>query len=183
MRLKLILLIFILPILLFAQNFKYENIVQTLPNSFKLGFKNYNETTHTTLLEFVPSNETVYNWSKMITTIIYHRNINMSAKGYIQYMASLWKKKCQNSFIKILDDGKENGYSYALLMAYCPKNKITNKDEYTYFKAIKGNDSFYSVQKAFSSKPNKQEVINTMKYLKKVFVCDKRLNNCPKIDK
>lgn len=183
MNRKPILLLFIFVISVFGQNLKDENIMQGIPNDFKFGFKDYNKKTHFSLIEFIPKNETVQNWSQMITTNIYHKNINLSAKEYIQYMSSVWKKSCQDNYTKFLADGKENGYKYALLMAYCKKNKMTNKEEFTYFKAIKGNDSFYVVQKTFAYTPTKEEIIESMKYLKKVYVCDTRLNNCPKIVK
>lgn len=68
-------------------------------------------------------------------------------------------------------------------MLICPKSKMTNKEEFTWLKAVKGKDSFYSVQKAFTHAPTKESVIKTMQYLKRVQVCDTRLNNCPKLSK
>ncbi|XOB61027.1 hypothetical protein ACMC56_10470 [Campylobacterota bacterium DY0563] len=183
MNRKSILLLLIFAISVFGQNLKDENIMQGIPKGFKLGFKDYNKKTHISLIEFIPKGETVQNWSQMITTNIYHKNIKLSAKEYIQYMNSSWKKSCQNNYTKFLPDGKENGYEYALFMAYCKKNKMTNKEEFTYFKAIKGNDSFYVVQKAFAYSPTKEEVIASMKYLQNVFICDTRLDNCPKVVK
>jgi len=65
-------------------------------------------------------------------------------------------------------------------MLSCSKNELTNKPELTFLKAIKGKDSFYTVQKAFRYDPGKKDVIKTMQYLKNIIVCDTRLNNCPK---
>ena len=181
MNIKTVIVVLLISSTLYGSSLKHENLMQGIPKDFKLGFKDFNKKTRFRLLEFIPKNETVNNWSQMITTNIYHRNINLTAKEYIQKMDSMWKKNCKNSYTKILPNGKENGYEYALLMTYCPKNKMTNKEELTYFKAIKGNDSFYVVQKAFAYNPSNEEIIDSMKYLKKIYVCD--TNNCPKVTK
>jgi len=181
MKIIIVFLFFISTVL--GSSLKYENLMQGIPKGFKLGFKDFNKKTRFRLLEFIPKNETVNNWSQMITTSIYHRNINLTPIEYINKMDSMWKNSCKDSYTKFLSTGKENGYKYALLMAYCPINKMTNKEELTYFKAIKGNDSFYIVQKAFAYNPSEKEIINSMSYLKKVYVCDTRLNNCPKVTK
>ena len=65
-------------------------------------------------------------------------------------------------------------------MLTCPTNKQTGKPEWTWFKAIQGNDSFYVVQKAFRFEPSQEQVVEWTKYLRRVSVCDSRRNSCPK---
>jgi hypothetical protein len=63
----------------------------------------------------------------------------------------------------------------------CPLNPSTQKVEYTYLKAIQGNDSFYLVQVAFRYEPSDEDVTQWMQYLKQVQVCDTRIPEraCP----
>jgi hypothetical protein len=64
-------------------------------------------------------------------------------------------------------------------------NQATGKPEKTWFKAIKGNDSFYVVQKAFKFDPSKEQIAQWMQYFRSVAVCDTRLADrpCPKLEK
>jgi hypothetical protein len=61
-------------------------------------------------------------------------------------------------------------------------NKATGKPEITWFKAVRGNDSFYVVQKAFKFTPSAEQVTTWTQYLRGVAVCDTRLpdRTCPK---
>jgi hypothetical protein len=66
-------------------------------------------------------------------------------------------------------------------MLACPRNAETGKPEWTWFKAIQGNDSFYVVQKAFKFEPARLQIVEWTRYLKGVSVCDTRLKErrCP----
>ncbi|MDX1809696.1 MAG: hypothetical protein R3331_09170 [Sulfurospirillaceae bacterium] len=167
----------------FASGLINENILMGMPQNFKVGYKAYNPKTHLSVAELIPKNESVQDWSQMITLDIYHKNLPLNAKKYTLMMKDLWKRSCAKSYTKDIAHGKENGYDFSLLMLFCPKSKVTNKSEYTWLKAIKGKDSFYVVQKAFTIPPNKSQIIKTMQYLRRVQVCDSRLGNCPKIGK
>jgi hypothetical protein len=63
----------------------------------------------------------------------------------------------------------------------CPLNTATGKPEFTWFKAIEGNDSFYLVQVALNVQPSDEVSTLWMDYLKKVRICDTRLPDraCP----
>lgn len=180
---KLLLSIIFLAYSLYSSELQYENLLQGLPENFKVGYQAHDKKSNSTFLEFIPKEESVDNWSEMITTSIYHKNLNATAVEYVKKIAEFWTKSCKDGYTKQIRDGQENGYNFALVMLYCPKSKVTNKVEFTWLKAIKGKDSFYSVQKAFTYNPDEQSVIDTMHYLRKVQVCDTRLDNCPKVDK
>lgn len=176
---KIFLSLILLLSFLNASKFENETLLQTLPKDFKLAYKKYNKETHIRFLEFVPKNETLQAWTQMISTTIYYKNLNLSAEGFVQAFKKLWEKNCQGAYTRILPQGEENGYNFALIMLYCPKSKVTNKEEITWLKAIKGKDSFYAVQKSFSYNVQKTEIVDTMKYLKSTIVCDTREHNCP----
>ncbi len=178
---RILLLIIMMIFSASGTGFQNENLFVKIPKNFKLDFKDYNKQTNISLLEFVPKNESVKNWSKMITITSYTKNINLTASEYIQRMKEMWKKHCKKSYTKILPNGMQNGYKYAFIKMYCSKTKITNKEELVFMKAIKGKTRFYVVQKAFSYKPNKKTIEETMKYFQKVTVFDTKKGNGPKI--
>jgi hypothetical protein len=180
---KFLLSIIFITYSLYGAELKYENLLQGLPKDFKVGYQAHDKKNSTTFIEFIQKKESVDDWSEMITTSIYHKNLPVTALQYTQKIADIWTKSCKDGYTKQIRDGKENGYNFALVMLYCPKSKVTNKVEFTWLKAIKGKDSFYSVQKAFTYNPTKESVIDTMQYLRRVQVCDTRLDNCPKVNK
>jgi len=57
------------------------------------------------------------------------------------------------------------------------------KPEYTWFKAIQGNDSFYVVQKAFKFNPSEEQITQWTAFFRSIKVCDSRLKDrpCPKV--
>jgi len=61
------------------------------------------------------------------------------------------------------------------------RNPATGKPEITYTKVTAGNDSLYVVQKAFKFAPSRDQIVQWMKYLRSVAVCDSRLPDraCP----
>jgi hypothetical protein len=63
----------------------------------------------------------------------------------------------------------------------CSLNTATGKPEFTWFKAIQGNDSFYRVQVSLKVQPSEEVSVRWMDYLKRVRVCDTRLPDraCP----
>ena len=92
-----------------------------------------------------------------------------------------WFNARANSESNPVSDGTENGYSFVLWQLYCPLNSVTQKPEFTYMKAIQGNDSLYLVQVAFRFESSEADVTQWIKYLKDVKVCDSRISDraCP----
>ena len=75
----------------------------------------------------------------------------------------------------------ENGYATLVWLLDCPNNPGTGHPELTWFKGVRGNDSFYLVQKAFKFNPSKEQITRWVDYLKAVRVCDSRIAEraCP----
>lgn len=174
---KALLLVAFISISLFSKELKYENLLQTFPKDYKLAYKKIQN--NISFYEFIPKNEELENWTQMITTNIYHRNIGYSVDEFIDAMKTAWKNSCKESSFKDIDDSKENGYTTKTIMLHCKLSQVTNEEETTYLKAIKGRDSFYFVQKAFTGKFSKEKEKNSIEYLKNVKVCDSRLFTCP----
>lgn len=165
---------------LVAEELKDENLLQTIPKNFKIGFNNYDKAEKVRIVEFVPENETVENWSQLLTTTIIYKDIKLTSSEYADRMKRMWLQSCPNSAADTVITTTENGYDISVMYLFCPKSPVTQKAEFTYLKALKGKDAFYSVQKAFAYEPTKETMTETMNYLKLVQLCDTRLGNCPK---
>jgi hypothetical protein len=164
-----------------AQQMENENILVGFPTGYKIGFQTRKG--NATISEMVPTQETVENWSEMITVQIFHGSKNMTPQAFRTTMQNLWSSACKGSEFATVRDGEENGYGFSLWVMSCPLNPSTSKPEVTWLKAIKGNDSFYVVQKAFRFSPTKDQVVRWTQFLQAVMVCDSRLNDrkCPAV--
>jgi hypothetical protein len=88
---------------------------------------------------------------------------------------------CPGSWSHSIAAGNENGYSTSVWYQNCSFNKTTGKPEFTWFKAMQGNDSFYVVQVALKVPPSEELIARWMNYLRSVRLCDTRLPDraCP----
>nr|WP_314899575.1 hypothetical protein [uncultured Deefgea sp.] len=156
-----------------------ENLLVALPTGYKLDFQNKQGNIATT--EMVPQAETVSNWTEMVTTQVFlgTKINNVTLAQFQTYMGKTWLAACKDGNVTPLKNGKENGYDFSFWVQTCPLNSATGKPENTWFKAIKGNDSLYIVQKAFKFDPTKEQVAQWTQYLRSAIVCDTRLAESP----
>jgi hypothetical protein len=59
-----------------------------------------------------------------------------------------------------------------MLLLSCPRNPKTGKPETTAFRVILGNDALYSIQRAFRSVPQPDQLASAVKFLGTVSLCD-----------
>jgi hypothetical protein len=150
-----------------------ENLLTTIPSSFKVDFSD--KQNNFVITEMVQEGESVNDWSTMITVEIFLGEKNTTPQQYQETLTERWFNACENSETYPLADGVENSYNFVLWQLYCPLNAATQKEEYTFIKAIQGNDSFYLVQVAFRHEPSDDEITQWMRYLKEIQVCDSRI--------
>ena len=158
---------------------KNENLLAELPDGFKVDYEA--QQNNMTISEMVPSNESVDDWSTLITVQIFMGMTGTTPEQYQENMNQSWFNACADSESYPVANGEENGYRFVLWQLYCPINPATQKVEYAYLKAIQGNDSFYLVQVAFRHEPSNDEITQWMQYMKQVSVCDSRIPEqaCP----
>ncbi len=155
-----------------------ENLLVGLPAGFKIAFQDRKPNIQMT--EAIPSNETLENWTEMVTIQIFF-GMKSTPDQFRSRLEQWWRGACADGRGDEITKGAEKGYPFAIFVLSCPLNPKTGKPEITWFKAVQGNDSFYLVQKAFKYMPSKDQVTLTMKYLGAVTVCDLRLaeRRCP----
>jgi hypothetical protein len=186
MNIKIIINIILINCLLISfahAELKDENLLQSMPDGYKVGQMDKKE--KVTFVEMVPKAQSVQTWTEMLTTTVYHGGIKLNLNQYYSAMSAMWKKSCKGSSGVFQSQGKENGYPFALWVLICPLNPASQKPEWTWFKAIEGNDSFYVIQKSWRMEPKQDDVVSWMKYLRKIEVCDTRLpeRKCPVVKK
>jgi hypothetical protein len=155
-----------------------ENLLVEVPPGYKIDFQEHKP--NSLMNEMVPTSETINDWTEMVTVQIFY-NLKTTPDAFVSKMASGWIAACPGAKSDAVVSGPENGYPAGVWLLNCPKNPATGKPEITWVKTVQGNDSFYVVQKAFKFTPSKDQIVQWMKYLRSVAVCDSRLVDraCP----
>ena len=158
-----------------------ESLLFAQPQGFKVGYRS--EQDNHTMTEFVPTGETVEDWTEMLTVQIYRR-ATVDSATFLGGVGKRYMNDCPGTTAKGIYTGNTNGYMVSMLVLRCPKNPATQKPETTAFRVIKGNDALYSVQRAWRAVPSEQEIDAVMHTLAKVTVCDTRKpeHPCPSLD-
>jgi hypothetical protein len=159
---------------------KDENLLIGVPPGFKVAYQD--KKPQRMIVEMLPQDQTLKSWDEMITVQIFYRRGDLGVTQFREEIRQGWMNACPDGDFAPLRDGRENGYTFEFWSLYCPKNPETGAPEMTYFKAIQGNDAFYSIQKAFRVEPADSQIIEWTKFASKVLVCDTRLPDrpCPK---
>lgn len=156
---------------------KDENLLVGMPQGFKVGFQESRKGLN--MQEFVPAAETVQNWTEMVTVQLFLGRKDLEPSQFLAAMQQEWAGACKGSTATPITTDKVNGYPAALILLRCPLLASTGRPETTLLKAIKGNDSFYVVQRAVRSVPSGERLETMRKYIASVSVCDTRLATSP----
>jgi hypothetical protein len=154
-----------------------ENLLTTIPSGFKLGFQT--KTDREAIAEYVPSEESVENWSRMVTVQIFYSLKNADPNAFAGKLAKQWLTACAGGAAHKATSGVENGYKFALWIYNCPRNPQTGKPENMWLKATSGADSLYSVQYAYRLEMSDALIGPAMEYLRRVIACDTRRADRP----
>jgi hypothetical protein len=158
-----------------------ENLLFGPPPGFKIGYQSSHD--NQSITEWVPSGETVEDWTQMATVLVF-RHASVDAATFLQSIGKRWFSDCPGSGAKGIFTDQVNGYVVSMLLLRCPRNPSTGKPETTAFRVIKGNDALYTVQRAFRADLSDKDLEETMHALAKVTVCDTRSPDhpCPSLD-
>lgn len=162
-----------------GQTLDAENLLTGLPGGFELGFQASEGSMLMT--EFVPTGETVDDWSRMITMQVFRGAGNAPIKAFSDSMQQGWNSACQDASNHLVAEGEVNAYPYADWHFACPLSPHTGKPESMWLRAVSGKDAFYVVQFAYRAEVTAERRTEALDYLGKVSVCDTRLpeRDCP----
>jgi hypothetical protein len=147
-----------------------ENLIVPPPAGFMVGYSDTNN--FVSLTEWIPSTETVQNWSEMVTVQIFSRRADLNPVPFLKTLQGQWLAACPGSTPASVMAGKVNGYEAATMLLRCPRLAATSRPETTMFRAIKGQGSLYLVQRAIRSVGTPDEVERMKRYLGEVSVCE-----------
>lgn len=148
-----------------------ENFLVPLPPGYKIDFRD--KKNNMVMSEMVPVKETVNDWTEMVTVQVFS-GLAATPEQFQQRLQTLWANSCPGAKFATVSSEVQNGYPTLLWMQRCGLNSATGKPENTWFKAVKGKDSFYLVQKAFKFEPSEAQITQWVSYLKGTSVCDSR---------
>ena len=160
---------------------KDENLLQGMPEGYKIGFQERQGPI--ILTEMVPESESVEEWTEMVSSQLFIGLKSVSPETFRAESRKKWLEACKDGNFAEIASGEESGYPMALWMLSCPHSKAPGRPEITWFKAIRGQDAFYVVQKSFRFEPSNEQVQQSMRYLRQISVCDTRIPQraCPVI--
>lgn len=156
---------------------KDENLLTFMPPGFKVA--THSVRNNVVFQEWIPANETLEGWSEMVTTQIILGRGDVDGGRYLTTIAQGWLKACPETKPNPISAGTANGYPLWTLMLQCPRLASTGKPETTLFRAIKGKDSFYLVQRSMRATPSRDQLAAMDKYLQTAVVCDTRAPEHP----
>jgi hypothetical protein len=166
--------------------FKNENLLQTVPAGYKIAAQTQQGTVGST--QMIPEGETIKNWTETLAVNVFFRERNVSVEQFQQFSLTRWISGCPGvagaNEVKLVSKGLDNGYPFAIWSLSCKRSSEVGLSEFAWFKAIKGNDSFYVIQKSFRTEPSKEKIVKEVQYLEKISVCDTRLQDrkCPLLE-
>ena len=156
---------------------KDENLLQGMPAGYKIGFQERQGPI--ILTEMVPESESVEEWTEMVSSQLFIGLKSVSPETFRAESRKKWLEACKDGNFAEIASGEESGYPMALWMLSCPHSKAPGRPEITWFKAIRGQDAFYVVQKSFRFEPSNEQVQQSMRYLRQISVCDTRIPQRP----
>ena len=174
-----------LPAIAQAQ-FKDENLLQKLPPGYKIAMQTRNG--NAAITQMVPEGESIKGWTETIAVNVFLGEKKATVEQFQQFTLGRWVGGCPGvagaNEIKPIAKGTDNGYPYAIWSVSCKRPTEAGPSEFAWFKAIKGNDSFYVIQKSSRSEPSPEQAEEWVRYLEKLSVCDTRLADraCPSLD-
>ncbi|HLN07995.1 MAG TPA: hypothetical protein VK281_03390 [Xanthobacteraceae bacterium] len=160
-----------------APEIRNEALLVDSSPGYKIGFQAQQQD-RSRITEMVPTGETVESWTEMVTVQTFP-GLTATPEQFESHLVEDWRGACPKSDYQRIAQGTESGYAFVLWLLSCPLNKVSGKPEITWFKAIRGNDSLYVVQKAFRFAPSKEQIVTWMAFLKDAKVCDTRLPDRP----
>lgn len=157
-----------------------ENVLTGIPDGFVVGFQQSDGVS--TLIEYIPEDESLEDWSTMVTIAIRRDLADADASVVAENLAAAWDEACPGSASEALGEDEVNGYPLVVWLYQCPLNAQTGKPETMMMEVIPGRDALYMVQYAVRAEWSDDFMTEAVDYLSEsVLVCDTRIPEqaCP----
>jgi hypothetical protein len=131
-------------------------MLSKLPQGYKVAHHTATDTG--TILELIPENETLPEWTEMLTVRILRNTNGWMLAGFRQVLSELWAETYPGGTSELIERGTEQFRPTLMWSLTCPHNKYTRKPENTWFKAVIREGNVIVVQKAFKFAPSAHAV-------------------------
>ncbi len=154
-----------------------ENLLAATPLGWKLSSKSSGSVDRP--VEFVTENQSVANWTRLITVEI--RRDGTSLFGYERTETSAFRTACPEAQIYPPDSVTVSGLPASRFFARAKQCVGLSQPESALFLAVRGKDALYAIHLAWRPyPPTENELQAAMAYLATVRVCDTRAGSCQK---
>lgn len=123
------------------------------------------------LFEWVGPGETTSSWREMLTAQILKGLGKATPAQWEAGMSRRWLGFCPTSRHVSIASGHEYGHAFSVFFLSCLKNPSTGLPEFTWVKAIQGEQDFFVVQRAFKTMPSNRKIVALSSHLKSALVC------------
>lgn len=147
-----------------------EQLQLGIPDGYRIVHEERQGPIYTT--EMAPEGQSADDWQEMLTTQLYAGLKSVSPAEFRTESQRKWLAACREGSYTEVMTGDENGYPVAVWMLSCPYSRAPGRPEYTWFKAIRGSESLYVVQKAFRFEPSPAQSRLWMRTLREATLCD-----------
>lgn len=104
---------------------------------WKIGYENREQFTNNTIKEIIPQNETIENWTKLLT-IQYYNGRKDNPEAFMAALESSMKKRCKETSWKVIEKNDKS-----ILYEWSIANCSPNKDQHEIASLIKGNNGLH----------------------------------------
>ena len=130
----------ILPILLIGCSTALEHVrVPGKLSGWKIGHQEHERFTNNNIREFIPANENIESWSKMIT-VQYSSGYKDDPELFMTALKSRMKQRCKNTMWKVLK--KDNN---SILYEWRINDCKPHSDQHEIVRLFRGNDGLHRV--------------------------------------
>jgi len=134
-----------------------------IPYGWRVGYRAQDASR--AIVEIVPQQENVQQWTRMITIQKYANPKNYQPESFIDGLADSAKLDCPRSSLTPIRNGKQNGFQTSQKIFVC-KNKIaTGAATILNMKAIQGKQYFYVIQIIYRRNMTEDELVAWLGFL------------------
>ena len=152
-----------------------ERLGWSMPEGWKVGYQKGN------IIELVKKDESVQNWTRLITFQQYKSSEKTDGNTLITHMEQGFSKDCKEVELIPFKNGFQGGYEIVHAILLCTTNKANGKGEIYQVKTLKGKEMFFVVQYAYRVEPFKtgefpleeSEMKQTIDYVAKVQIVER----------
>ncbi|TXI91916.1 MAG: hypothetical protein E6Q34_06885 [Burkholderiaceae bacterium] len=150
-----------------------ENLLLRVPDNYTSASNTQKE--NFSGIEYIPKTESLTTWSEMLTVQTF-RNLSVGLDVFRENLERGFKRSCKESSSALVSEANEFGYDAKVWMQTCEYANKTPRDEIVLFKAIRGKEATYVIQKAFRFEPSVEKLTPWFEYMKKVRLCGAESN-------